>query len=480
MRAGRLSLLVAVASLVVLCTAGQALAVSPNLVVSQVYGGGGNTGAPYTHDYIEIFNRGTTSASLAGMSLQYTSATGTGNFGANSAQLTELPSVTLAPGQYFLVQEASTAAVGSPLPTADVVDASPISMSGTAGKVALATGIASLGCNGGSNPCDATALVRLVDVVGYGNANFFEGSGPAPTLSNTTAALRGAGGCTDTDNNATDFAAGAPTPRNTATALAPCPTGDAAPSVSTTTPANGATGVAVDANVSITFSEPVNVTGSWFSISCAGGAHTATVSGGPTTFTLDPGTDFAQEELCTVTVVAGQVTDQDAADPPDEMAANYVFSFTTAGPPVRIHEIQGAAHLSPLVGTFVSGVEGIVTAKSGNGFWMQDPSPDAEDATSEGIFVFTNSAPPVNVGDALAVAGTVVEFRPGGAAGANLTTTELTGPTIVVRSSGNVLPAATVIGASGRTPPTAVIEDDATGSVETSGVFDPATDGIDF
>ena len=95
MRAGRLSLLVAVASLVVLCTAGQALAVSPNLVVSQVYGGGGNAGAPYTHDYIEIFNRGTTSASLAGMSLQYTSATGTGNFGANSAQLTELPSVTL-------------------------------------------------------------------------------------------------------------------------------------------------------------------------------------------------------------------------------------------------------------------------------------------------------------------------------------------------------------------------------------------------
>jgi predicted extracellular nuclease len=480
MRAGRLSLLVAVASLVVLCTAGQALAVSPNLVVSQVYGGGGNAGAPYTNDYIEIFNRGTASASLAGMSLQYASATGTGNFGASATQLTELPSVTLAPGQYVLVQEAGGAA-GVALPTADVVDPTPIAMGGTAGKVALVTGTTSLGCNGGSAPCDAAALVRIVDLVGYGNANFFEGGGAAPTLSNTTAALRATGGCTDTDSNASDFAAGAPTPRNTATALAPCTGGDAAPAVSATTPGDGATGVAVDANVSITFSEAVDVTGSWFSISCAtSGVHTAAASGGPTSFTLDPSSDFAAEESCTVTVFAGNVTDQDTDDPPDAMAANHVFSFTTAGPPVRIHEIQGAAHLSLLAGTFVSGVEGIVTARSGNGFWLQDPNPDADDATSEGIFVFTGSTPTVAVGDALAVAGSVTEFRPGGAAGANLTTTELTGPTIVVRSSGNPLPAATVIGTGGRTPPTQVIEDDATGSVETSGVFDPASDGIDF
>ena len=92
-------------------------AVSADLVVSQVYGGGGNTGATYTHDYIEIFNRGTGTVSLAGMSLQYASATGTGNFGANSGQLTEL-SGPLAPGQYLLVQESSNAAVGAPLPRA--------------------------------------------------------------------------------------------------------------------------------------------------------------------------------------------------------------------------------------------------------------------------------------------------------------------------------------------------------------------------
>ena len=161
-----------------------ASAVSPNLVVSQVYGGGGNTGATHTHDFIEVFNRGPAGAPLNGMSLQYASATGTGNFGANSGQLTELPDVTLAPGQYFLVQEAAGAGNGVALPAPDVIDATPIAMAAGAGKVALVTGQTSLGCNGGSTACDAAQLARIVDLVGYGNANFFEGASAAPTLDN--------------------------------------------------------------------------------------------------------------------------------------------------------------------------------------------------------------------------------------------------------------------------------------------------------
>jgi hypothetical protein len=78
------------------------------------------------------------------------------------------------------------------------------------------------------------------------------------------------------------------------------------------------------------------------------------------------------------------------------------------------------------------------------------------------------------------VDGTVSEFRPGGAASANLTTTELVSPTVTVLSTGNATPPPAVVGTGGRTPPGEVIEDDATGDVETSGVFDPATDGIDF
>jgi hypothetical protein len=109
---------------------------------------------------------------------------------------------------------------------------------------------------------------------------------------------------------------------------------DTAPTVTTTTPSDGAVDVALDANLQVTFSEPVDVAGSWFDISCAGsGAHPATASGGPTTFTLDPTTDFAGSEDCTLTIVASQVTDQDTNDPPDAMASDVVVTFTTAAPP---------------------------------------------------------------------------------------------------------------------------------------------------
>jgi predicted extracellular nuclease len=148
--------------------------------------------------------------------------------------------------------------------------------------------------------------------------------------------------------------------------------------------------------------------------------------------------------------------------------------------PARIHDIQSAAHLSPLAGTRVVDVPGVVTAVAANRFFLQDPQPDADPATSEALVVFTGSAPHVAVGDAVTVAGTVQEFRPGGAGGTNLTTTEITSPTVAVGSSGNPLPGAALVGPGGRVPPAAVIEDDANGSVETSGTFDAAADGIDF
>jgi predicted extracellular nuclease len=147
---------------------------------------------------------------------------------------------------------------------------------------------------------------------------------------------------------------------------------------------------------------------------------------------------------------------------------------------VRIRDIQGAAHVSPLAGTRVVDVPGVVTAVAANRFFMQDPQPDADPATSEALVVFTGSAPSVAVGDAVTVAGTVEEFRPGGTGGTNLATTEISAPTVAVGSSGNPLPAATLVGPGGRVPPAAVIDDDATGSVEMTGSFDAAGDGIDF
>jgi predicted extracellular nuclease len=102
---------------------------------------------------------------------------------------------------------------------------------------------------------------------------------------------------------------------------------DTAPTISSTTPANGATGVAADSNLEVTFSEDVTIAGNWYSISCASsGAHTAAVSGGPRTFTINPDSAFTSGESCTAAITAAQVTDQDGS--PTPMAANYTWSFT--------------------------------------------------------------------------------------------------------------------------------------------------------
>ena len=177
------------------------------LVISQVYGGGGNSGAPYTNDFIEIFNRGNVAVNLNGLSVQYAAATGT------TWQVTNLSGM-LAPGKYFLIQESSGGANGSPLPTPDA--AGTIAMAAGAGKVALVGTTVAL-----SGSCPSGA--NIIDFVGYGTtASCFEGSGPAPAPSATASALRRSNGCIDVASNANDFATGPPTPRHTATSANNC------------------------------------------------------------------------------------------------------------------------------------------------------------------------------------------------------------------------------------------------------------------
>lgn len=144
-----------------------------------------------------------------------------------------------------------------------------------------------------------------------------------------------------------------------------------------------------------------------------------------------------------------------------------------------IRQIQDTAHLSAMDESKVTDVRGVVTAVASNGFWFQDPCPDTDDATSEGLFVYTSQSPQTTVGDEVSVDGTVSEYRPGGSSTGNLTITELTSPSITTLGT-QPLPAPVVIGSAGRVPPTTVIDDDATGNVENSGSFDVTTDGIDF
>ncbi|MEU5085703.1 endonuclease/exonuclease/phosphatase family protein [Streptomyces sp. NPDC021356] len=118
---------------------------------------------------------------------------------------------------------------------------------------------------------------------------------------------------------------------------------------------------------------------------------------------------------------------------------------------VRIHDIQGTTRISPHAGQKVSDVAGIVTGVrpygASKGFWMQDPAPDADPATSEGVFVFTSSAPKVAVGDSVTVTGTVSEYVPGGTSSGNQSVTEITKPAVTVLSSGNAVPAPVVVDA---------------------------------
>jgi hypothetical protein len=193
------------------------------VVISQVYGGGGNTGAQYTNDFVELFNRGTVAVDVSGWSIQYASATGT------AWSVNTIPAATsIAPGKYFLIKLAAST-IGVALPTPDLdVTVSPINLSGTNGKVALVN--------------SATAFVgttltagTYIDLVGYGTGSAFEGTAAVAVLSNTTAAIRINGGCTDNNSNNTDFTVGAPTPRNSAAASNICST---SPSVSITSPTN--------------------------------------------------------------------------------------------------------------------------------------------------------------------------------------------------------------------------------------------------
>ena len=302
-----------------------------------------------------------------------------------------------------------------------------------------------------------------------------EGTGiNLPTANGDNGFERKLGGTQDTDDNATDFSG--PKPSNPQNA-GPPPPSDAAPSVASTNPADGATGVARGSSITVTFSEPVTAGADAFSLGCTDG-HTYAVSvssSDQTTYTVDP-VETLPQASCRLTVRAASVSDVDANDPPDAMAADKSIAFFVVGVGgLRIHDIQGARHRSAYAGNTVAAVPGIVTAVSNSGFWMQDPRPDGDRRTSEGIFVFRGGRPVI--GTPVTVGGLVEEFRPGNDAN-NLTTTEISNATVTPAGAGSIAP--TLLGKGGLKPPLRIIDNDSSGDVELNPVFDPWQDGIDF
>jgi predicted extracellular nuclease len=418
------------------------LAVSPDVVISQVYGGGGNSGAVYTNDFIELFNRGTTTVSLAGWSLQYASATGTGNFGSSTTQITPL-SGSLAPGQYFLVQEAQGSGGTTPLPAPDVTDTSPIAMSATGGKVALVTSATSLGCNGSSTPCTAAQLALIKDLVGWDGANFFEGSAPAPATSNTTAAFRNGNGCVDTDDNAADFTSDAPSPRNTASPLHSCsgptnPTGTGAADPDMLKA--GETSL-----LTVMVTPGANPTSSGLTVTCdlsaiGGSASQAfyddgtngDTAAGDNTFsylaTVDSNTSVGDKTLDCI------ITDAEARSGSASITVTVyvILPIGTVNGPVGDMD-DGTAHRSPYAPPSGNGsgqtvvVQGVIYEKTlqatsfggtYKGFYIQNTvaTADGDPHTSDGLFVFMNTFSDLiggyvpTVGDEVVISGKISEF----------------------------------------------------------------------
>ncbi|MGW1616721.1 lamin tail domain-containing protein [Streptomyces sp. NPDC002285] len=179
---------------------------SSEAVVAEVYGGGGNSGATLTNDFVELANAGSGAYDLSGYSVQYLPGMPSATSKWQATALTG----SIAPGGRYLVSESAGTGGTTPLPTADASGS--IAMSGTAGTIALVTGTTPLTC---ITAADCTADPRVVDLVGYGTAVVREGSGPAAGASNTTSVARGAS-LADTDDNAADLTASAPTPVNAA------------------------------------------------------------------------------------------------------------------------------------------------------------------------------------------------------------------------------------------------------------------------
>jgi len=250
-------------------------AVSSGIVISQVYGGGGNGGSTYKNDFIELFNRGTSPVDVTGWSVQYASAAAT-----SAWQVTTLNSFTIQPGQYYLVQEAQGAGGTTNLPPPDTTGT--IAMSATSANIALVNNTTAL-----ATGCPAAASV--VDLVGYGSSACHETTSTA-ALTNTTADIRNNNGCTDTDNNSSDFTIGAPAPRNTASLISPCG-GGGGPTITNSSPLpNGTVGAAY----SVTFTASGG-SGTGYTFAQTAGTlppgltlSGATLSGMPTTTTGSP------------------------------------------------------------------------------------------------------------------------------------------------------------------------------------------------
>jgi len=434
----------AVAALVMLCVTGAAQTPT-HIVISQVYGGGGNGGSTYKNDFIELFNPTASAVSLAGYSVQYASLAGT------SYSVTAL-SGSIAPGQYYLVQESQGAGGTTNLPTPDATGT--IALSATGGKVALVNSTTAL--TGQVCPVPSTNAA-VVDYIGFGGSaslpSCFQGATPAPLLSNSTAAIR-AQVCVDNQNNGVDFVSAAANPRNSSTALAPCsPTGPGPiTAVGAAVPATVNLGDASLLTVKITpgtnpVSTGVTVTAN---LTAIGGSSTQPLFDDGSNGDVTAG-DNIFSYTATSTASGSFTLPATAMDTQARTASTTIALAVVIPPPtVTIQTIQ-ATKPSAYAGQAVT-TSGIVIGVKSNGFYIEAKDANTNATTPQGVLVYTGSTVKpafIALGNEVQVTGTVNTYPPAGLTPG----TEIDGPqTFTLLSSGNALPPAVTITAGMDSP----------------------------
>ena len=402
---------VALSTLAAVSVTAPAFAVgSTGLVINEVYGAGGNSGALRNADFVELYNPQTTAQATDGLTVQYRSAAGT--VGGSQA----LPNVNVPPGGHYLIQMGIVGGTGAALPAPDLVASPAIAMAAAGGQVILGVGT-TFGTG------DLAGINGITDMVGASGAASFE---TAATTSPATAALslnRETGA--DTNSNANDFSTAAPTPSNSLGT--PAALDATSPGNKTGTIGQAITGftVAVSGGTSpYTWTDPGNTLPPGIALSTNGA-----ISGTPTT---------ADTYNVTLTVT-------DAVQATDTVA----FTFTVGSAPVGvtpIKSIQGTGAASPLTGQSVQ-TEGVVTASYAtgglNGFYIQTPGADTPDA-SDAVFVYGGTSGFTSypaIGASVDVTGTVNEFS-----GQTQITTNDAGVTPHGSSLGTVMPKTQVPG----------------------------------
>lgn len=286
-----------------------------HVMISQIYGGGGNSNASFTNDFVELYNPTDSDVSLEGWSIQYASSTGS-SWSSNMQPLGgSIPS-----HGYFLIElSGGTSGDGASLPPPRIIG--DINMSATNGKLALVTSFR--GLSGNCPIGDST----LVDFIGYGTADCFEGGIAALAMSNTQSLIRSTN--SDTDQNSVDFSRVTPsTPRGTGELV------ELPPVIGSFEP--GATNAPRDASITLNFSEPVDVVSGWFSITCnTTGTHSdvkVATAFDARAWIITPNQTFTPGETCTVQIFKDLVSDRDTIDGPntDNLPADFQWTFTIA------------------------------------------------------------------------------------------------------------------------------------------------------